>query len=240
MRKNTLLLSILFVGLLFLTACSSAGQASSTSGGDLNLGESPAAIPDPETPLAMQLALGTFKLDETENPIDAEQAATLLPLWKAARSLSQSETVATEELQAVINQVEEAMTSDQLRAILAMNLTFEDMGAIAEELGLEFGPGRFNDLSPEMQATMQAARESGQLPPGGFGPGGDFPGGGPGGGLGAGGGGGPGGGFGQGEGLSPEVRQTAIAERGGFRQVDLGVPSLLLDSLIEFLENKAK
>ena len=157
----------------------------------------------------------------------------LLPLWKAARSLSQSETAATEELQAVIKQIEDTMTAEQLAALADTSLSFEDMGAIAEEFGLEFGGGQFGDISPEMQATMQAARESGQFPPDGFG------GAGPGfGGAGPGGGAGPDGGLGPGGGLSPEQRQTAIAERGGFRRANLGIPAPLLDAVIEFLEAK--
>jgi len=65
------------------------------------------------------------------------------------------------------------------------------------------------------------------------GPGGGFPGGGPGRGPGSGPGSGPGG-----EGLSPEMRETAMAERGGFQRVNLGLPGPMLDAIIEFLEGK--
>jgi hypothetical protein len=184
-----------------------------------------------ETPLATLLILGTFTLENTEFAIDSEQAAKLLPLWKALRSLNESETVASEELQAVINQIQDTMTAEQIAAIETMDLTMQDLGAIAEELGLEldnFG-GRLGELSPEMQATREAVRESGQFPGGGqgAGPGGGIPGGGPGGGQ----------GFGGGE-LSPEARQTAIAERGGLRGAQLGVNPFILEALIEFLETK--
>lgn len=226
---------ILWIGsallILVLAACGSTSQEAS---------EQPATNEQPAEggatertmPLAMQLVLGTFKLEETDDPVDAEQAESLLPLWKAARSLSESETAAAEEIQAVVEQIQETMTPEQMEAIQAMELTFRDMGTIAEDLGLDFaaGGGRFGDLSPEAQATIQAARESGQAPPGGFfgGPPG-FPGG----------GGGPGGGPGGG-GLSPEARQTAIAERGGFRRAGLGLPRPLLDAIIEFLEAKVQ
>ncbi len=190
-----------------------------------------------EMPQVLQLALGTFKLESTAYAIDAEQAAALLPLWKAARSLSQSETAATEEVNAIVKQIQETMTGEQIQAIQGMKLTMRDMGDIAEELGLEFaGEGGFGNIDPELRATMQAARESGQAPPDGFG--GGVPGAGPGGGPGGGFGGGvPGGGPG-GEGLSPEARQTAIAERGGFPGATLGLNTALLDALIEFLESK--
>ena len=65
---------------------------------------------------------------------------------------------------------------------------------------------------------MQAARESGQGPPEGM----EFPGGRPGGEV----------------GLSQEVRQTAMAERGGIAGANLGLNSALLDAVIEFLESK--
>jgi len=72
-------------------------------------------------------------------------------------------------------------------------------------------------------------RESGGLPRGGFG--GDFPGGGPGGGFG-----------GEGGQLSPEARETAIAERGGFARAgaNLGLNPVLVDAIINFLQAKVE
>lgn len=254
MKQKTLFFSILLLATIILSACTAAGGADALvlestdiavegneSTDNADSPEVNASDPDDkylrtrlaegETPLAMMLILGTFKLEDTEFAIDSAQAAELLPLWKALRSLSQSETVAAEELQAVINQVQDTMTAEQIAAIESMELTMQDLGAIAEELGLElnnFG-GRFGELSPEMQATREAARESGQFPGGGqgSGPGGGIPGSGPGGGQ----------GFGGGE-LSPEARQTAIAERGGVRGAQLGINPFLLEVVIEFLETK--
>ncbi len=231
--KKTLVWTILVtLSLLPFSACAGRGVSSQTTNDSSGEGASiqgaglattPIASEERETPLALQLALGTFKLEETDYPVDAEQATALLPLWKAARSLSQSDTVAAAELQAVVNQIQETMMPEQLQVISTMDLTFQDMAVIAEELGLEIGAGRFGDISPEMQTTMQAARESGQIPPGGFGgvPRAS-----------------PGGGFGGEMGLSPEQQQTAVAERGGLRQLGLGLPQPLLDAMIEFLEAK--
>ena len=44
----------------------------------------------------MQLVLGTLMLEDTELSVDSNQAAQLLPLWKAARSLGSSDTAARE------------------------------------------------------------------------------------------------------------------------------------------------
>ena len=239
--KKYIVLIVSLVLVWGLAACGTEPQSAST--------EQPAAQPEAQgtpqpgnfertMPLSMKLALGTFKLEDTDYPIDAEQAQELLPLWKAARSLNESDTTATEEIDAIINQIEEAMTPEQLEAIDAMNLTFQDMATIAEEQGIELGFGGGN-LTPEMQATREAMRASGQMPGGGSG-------GGSGGGFGGGFGGdmppggfpegGPGGGAGGG--FSPEAQQTAIAERGAARGASLGLNSALLDAIIEFLEAK--
>jgi hypothetical protein len=172
-------------------------------------------------PLALQLALGTFKLEDTGHPISPEQAKTLLPLWKAMRSLSNSETFAAQELEAVVRQIQEAMTSEQMADIEA--LSFSDMQDLSQKFGLDMGMGGgFGNMSPEMQSTMEARRQSGQMPGGG-----GFPGGGPGGFPGE--GRPPGqGGFGQG------ARQTPVAGRGG----TVGVNLALLEAVIEFLQAK--
>jgi hypothetical protein len=228
MKKVMIFIGILLVA-LSLAACGGSEDLENTE--EIVASAEPGAMIERETPLALQLALGTFRLEDTDMPVDANQAAALLPLWKAARSLSQSETAATQEVEAVIKQIEGTMTGEQLAAIEAMNLSMADFASIAEELGLETGfDGRFGEMTPEMQATREAMRESGQIPEGGF------QGGGPGGGMGM----GPGGGMGGGPGgeLSPEAMQTAIAERGGARGANLGLNQALIDAIIEFLEGK--
>ncbi len=172
----------------------------------------------------MQLVVGTLMLEDTELTVDSDQAAQLLPLWKAARSLGSSDTAAAEEVGAVYNQIQATMTPEQIASIAAMQLRREDMFEMVQELGSSFGGGG-GDFTPEMQATAQAARASGQGFPGGFG---DRPGG----------GGGPGGGAG-GAGLSPEARETAIAERGGTRGAGSGVNPVFIEAIITLLEGKS-
>jgi len=237
MKKNVLWISLIVMSLFVLTACGTSVQADIDQAVEqVSEAVELQAAPDPnlerEMPQSLQLALGIFALEDTSHPIAPEQAAELLTLWKAARSLNQSETVAAEELQAVVRQIRDIMTPEQLELVISMDLSFEDMGPIADKLGIDFGmTGRLGEMTPEMQATMQAMRESGQAPEGGFE-------GGPGFGGGPGGGGSGGGGFGGETGLSPEQRATAIAERDGSRQIGLGVPVQLLDAIIEFLSTK--
>jgi len=112
-------------------------------------------------PASNQLALGTLQLEETENAVTPEQATALLPLWQAIQGGAlQSNT----EINAVMKQIEGTMTSEQLAAIAAMQLTAEDIRTWAQERGLNV------DFSPEAMATRQAERGG----EGGFGPPGDM------------------------------------------------------------------
>ena len=175
-----------------------------------------------ELPLSSTLALGTLKLEETDQAVAPDQAADLLPLWQVLNSLTNSDTAAQEEIDAIVGQIQDTMTGKQMAAIEAMELTREDVFTTMQELG----------LMPEFS--------EGESPTEGFG-GGQGPGGGggfPGGGQGA--GGGPGGGPG-GQEISPEQMATAQARRaengGGFGN-RLTTP--LIEAVIELLESKVQ
>jgi hypothetical protein len=150
-----------------------------------------------------QLAAGTLLLEETELAVDEVMAVELLPLWRAAQSLMNSDTAAALEIEAVYNQVQDTMTPDQISAIAEMELTEEALTTMMEEGDLDFGRGGFAEGRGDRTGTGE-----GFTPPeGGFRPGGGFLGGPP--------GEGPGGGFP--EGINPEViatRQAQFAEGG--------------------------
>lgn len=236
MRK-TLMFIILGLLLLGTTSCGGAANASTTTQTtDSSLTtdyENALSIP-------LQLVVGTFKLEDNDNIVDAQEANQLLPLWKAARSLSNNDSTAKEELDALFKQIEETMTPEQIQAIAAMQLTTQDMADVAQERGLNFGAGaRFGNLDPEVQATIEAARQSGEFPQGGF------PGGGPGGGgvpVPEGGfpGGGPGGGGFQGREFTPEQQATLQARRASDGGANFGFSSAAFDALIEFLDAKVQ
>lgn len=118
-----------------------------------------------------QLALGTILLEGTENTVSPDQAETLLPLWQVIGSGALESEAETD---AVLKQIEEAMTPGQLSAIAAMQLTVEDMGAWAQEQGVTLGGPRDGargslpeGMTEEQMEEMRAARESGE---GGFSP----------------------------------------------------------------------
>lgn len=130
----------------------------------------PASVLSEDYPEALtvrnQLVLGTLRLeDDPALAVTAEQAATLLPLWQALRSLTQSGTAATAEIDALVAQIEGEMTPAQLQAIAAMQLTQADIQALAQEWGLTVGdgtgtgqPGEGSTLSEAERATRQAER----------------------------------------------------------------------------------
>jgi hypothetical protein len=207
--KKTTLISILLILALSGTACTGARPASNSNQGD----ETPR-----ELPLATKLLIGTLKLEETPNAVDAQQAAILLPLWQLLKSLNSSGTTATQETDSVVQQIQAAMTSDQIKAIDGMDLSGRDLFTTIQSLG----------LAPQANAQGTPFPR----PQGSFGNGG---GGGPG-------NGGPGGGQvfvepGGGQNLNPQQIATAQARRsqGSFSN---RVPTVLLDALIKLLESK--
>ena len=242
MKKISLLLiTILLVSTL--AACAgSTSPAPAGSNAPVDAGAPVAAkgTPNPDAdqsgellqerdlPDSFKLALGTMKLEETDYPVSAVQAQSLLPYWKALSALSQSDTAAIQEVEAVLKQIQAQMSAEQLAAIDGMEMSMADLTTLAEKLGLtltqEGMPG-FSSLTEEERATRQAARDSGQMPEGGMGPGS---------GMGPGGGGEiPGGGV-------PLPNATQIASGfGGGAGLSLGINPRLLAAVIQFLELRA-
>ena len=177
MKKTLFTLIMIFA--LALTAC--GGTEAETTG----------LTDDYENAISVQLQLsaGTFALEGTDLAVDAAQAADLIPLWQVLNSLNESGTAAPEELDALVVQIQETMTTEQINAITSMQLTLEDMGAVMQEYGLTSGLG------------------TGETPPEGFVPGSGRDSGVPG--LSS----GSGGGGGDTTGMTPEQIEAAQAER---------------------------
>jgi hypothetical protein len=235
MMRTTLLTGFLLVSLL-LSACSAVSQGGQALAAQNSGNTALSGSNTRELSQAMKLALGTFKLDKTDNPVDPAEATQLLFLWKGMCNLSQEQSVANEEVQGLIKQIQDTMKPEQIAAINAMNLSFQDIAAIAKETGLDLGSfgGQAGNLSPGAQATFQAARQSGGGG-GGFG-GGQIPG--------AGGGGNRQGGGIPGAG-GPPVSSTNTSNTsqtrgtgGSFQK--LGISPTMIDAVIQFLQAKLK
>ena len=113
------------------------------------------------------LLVGTLKLEDTDQAVSAEQAATLLPLWQAYRSLSTSQTAAEAEVDALLNQIQSTMTSDQVDAINAMNLTITDMMDLMQSMGVGMGPREHQTRKAHPDLTFQLVDFDGGNPPSG-------------------------------------------------------------------------
>lgn len=238
MINSTLKLAALSALVLFAAACSSGAiesgepvaeesQAGEGAAEGADASQTRGRIGDGETPVLTQLMLGTLQLESTNLAVNSAQAAELAPLWKALRSLTTSDTAAQAEIEALLEQIQEVMSADQIEAISTFEITPDEMQAIFQDLGIEFGPPEgFEGFDGEGFNPDQFRQQfGGGGPGGGQGPGGQF-------------GGGPGG-FQAGEGdFDPEAFATQRAERGieGFGG---RAGTFLFEPLIELLEARA-
>ncbi len=83
--------------------------------------------------------MGTLKLEKTDLAVTADQAKQLLPLWQTLQTLSSSNTAATEEINALVDQIKSAMTTQQMDKITSMKLTQQDMMTAMADAGVGFG-----------------------------------------------------------------------------------------------------
>jgi hypothetical protein len=161
-RTGILMLGTLMVLTMGLSACrgasSQAGSNTSTTG---DSSES-ASLSQ-----ANKLLVGSLKLEDTGQAISAEQAAALLPLWQAYRSLSNSQTAAEAEVDALLDQIQKTMTAEQVEAIDALNLTSTDMMDLMQSMGVGMGPRGTPDPNSTPSFDFPAGGFEGNGPPSG-------------------------------------------------------------------------
>ena len=220
MKKIILPIALLVTLAFVVTACgnSTGGNSNNQGGQGQNASGQGQGNNRPISP-QLQLIVGTFKLEGTPQAVNAQQAAKLIPLWQLYGQLETSSSSAPEEVTAAFDQIKSTMTTDQINAINAMNLTNQEAFAFMQQQGIIQAGGFGFNGTPQANRTPRAG-------------GGGFPGGG---GFGGPGGGGPGGG---GQGLNPSQIATAQARRaqgGGNRS---RIPQALLDALIKMLQSK--
>ena len=234
MKKTLIiLLSLLLGGSLLACASITGALNKNNDSASATADSSPLRVNyEGALPSQTQLLVGTFKLEGNDQAVGAEQAAELLVLWKAYRSLNGSDSASSLEVEALVEQIQETMTTEQIEAIAAMRLTGEDMMALMQERGMQMAQGgNRGNLSADQIATMQAQRAArgGGVPGMGGGPGGGVPGGG----FGGGGMPAPGGQ----QQFSTEQLATLQAQRGSAGGASIN--SALLDALIALLASKA-
>ncbi len=229
--KNILLLTGLLILALTLSACgaipglASGSGATGTSGNSLRTNRT--------APLSSEakLALGTIKLEGTDQAVDPGMAAKLIPLWQLMAQLKSSNSSAPQEVAAVQDQIRATMNPAQLSTIDGMKLTQGDI---------------FTSLQAQANASGGATDSSGQGTTRGFtggngagGPvvfGGGPPGGFPGGGFGGGGFGGARTGGTASNGTTTGSSSLTAAQATQARQNALS--SLVITQLVRLLETK--
>lgn len=235
MVKKFLYIAIFVLVVVTLAACSDSQSATAPNQTDdlaVQAGQ----------PMQNRLAVGILALEGTDQAVTPEQAQALLPLWKAVKSLSASDTASSEEIAALYDQVEESLTAEQIQAIQALNLSPEDTQALMEKYGVEMQVPAGAGENPERLSQDERATRIAQFQAQGGG-GGQFQ---PGGGAQG------GGGFGRGQmppggeipeggtGMArPDVQGTpdpSMPRRGGFGG---GFNLIWVDPLIELLQERA-
>lgn len=230
-RINLLLIVLVAVALVACSSLKLSGTSASTSSQTSGQNQQNPAANFANQPVESKLAIGTLKLEGTDKAITAAQAKTLLPLWKAVKSLNNSTTASNDEMTALYKQIEEAMTADQIAAIKSLSLSQTDLQALSQKYGVTMPqPG----VNP--QGTPQARSSSGTTG-GNNANGGGFPGG-PGGAPPD--GGGPGGVVGGQSALSngTTAQRTPLAGQGA-RRFGGGMNTMFVDPLIKILGTRA-
>ena len=133
--KKWMAVSIVIGLVLALAACGSSQTATA-----------PAATSN-TLPLEGRLLVGTLKLESTSLAITADQAGQLLPLWETLQSLASSGTAASQEVDAVVSQIESTLSAQQLSSITDMNLTQQDLALAIANTGASLASSAMSGAS---------------------------------------------------------------------------------------------
>ena len=159
MKKTITILTLVFVGILFLTALrwNSSNNTKSTSSSNTKTVTSVSTL---------QLASGTLRLEGTDKAIDKKMAAQLLPYWQLLNELNASESTASQETTAVLENIKEIMTSDQINAIEKMVLTQSDATKVNQGTGSNDSSGGTPSDISNIALVSTGGGPQGSLPPG--------------------------------------------------------------------------
>jgi hypothetical protein len=238
MMENKMKKATLITIILMLAASLAACTASTSSTRQSKTGSSTA---EGGTGLSTlnKMAVGIFKLEGSTNDLTTDQDKEMLTLWEAYKQVTNSDTASPQEKAALVSQIQSTLTTEQVAAIDAMNLTAKDVHDLMQQRGIEAAASSTQTSNSRSSSGSSSGRTNG---------GGGFPGGG-GGGFPGGGGGFPGGGAG----MAPDAAGgstsgtpraganrtggPAGANGGGF--VSESMTKAIIDALITMLQQKA-
>jgi hypothetical protein len=151
-RKISLtILSLIIIAALLMAGCGSSPATVSANSG---------------LSMASKDALGILKLEGTTNAVTASQAKELLTLWQVYQSISSSDTASQVELDALVKQIEDTLTSEQVKAIQAMNLSEQSLSEAMSSLAANASTGT-STTSTQGQSSASSSLNS--MPSGGLG-----------------------------------------------------------------------
>jgi hypothetical protein len=164
MLRRKVVEGLVLVLVLVLVACGGSQTDTTTSGAEAAQPAADQQFDVGEMPLSARLPMGTLMLEQTEYAVTPVQAQELLPLWQMLRALQESGTASQAESDAVLKQIQEAMTPEQLTAIEEMDP--EDMRTLMQDLGM----GRRTDDTESSSSDRGGGPPDmggGMMPPGG-------------------------------------------------------------------------
>ncbi len=223
--KKKLVLILSLIAILAVTGCSAIGTSNGNATQTVTTGSD-------QLPTLSKLVVGTYKLIDSSTPVTQAQAKELVILWKAYKELQTRDSKAQQEVTDLLTQINSSLSTDQIAAIDAMNLSTRDVMSLVQELG----------VSASTASTSRTGSSSSSNSSVGGGPGG-FPGGGMPPDMAAGGGPGMEGGFTAGGSTAATPSASTIATMQA-RRADSGAQTatmalLLIDPLITKLESIA-
>lgn len=115
-------------------------------------------------PVLMQLIVGLYQLESTDQAITTDQATSLLSLLTSLKDTYADNTLTQEQIDSFVEQALSVLTPEQIQAIAAMQITQETAMAAMQGLGISLGgPGQGNGNAP---AGGMGQPPSGDLPGG--------------------------------------------------------------------------
>ena len=79
-----------------------------------------------------------------------------MPLWETLESLASSNTAASQEVDAVVSQIESSLSAQQVSGITTMKLTQQDLAALALDTGTSSTTAASNNTAKTSAAQLQA------------------------------------------------------------------------------------
>jgi hypothetical protein len=177
-RMKKIIFVIMMIMMLVLAACSNVDEVEDSG----TIQTTPTSIMADAFDLEFedaassrtQLAFGTLQLQESEYPLSAEEAQTLLPLWQALLALESNPDTADEEINAIQDQIIKSMQPEQLQTIASMQITNADLTIFYTDHGLVIstpvpgttqtvpsgGVGKDSSLTTEEKEATKAAAEA--------------------------------------------------------------------------------